>query len=152
MSDDIRFKGYAKGAIRTHAELLDIVIEARKDKKAIRLYVVEQSGYFSELFLTSKSKIEASNNIGIWSFNCWTKSAWSSKPYRTTRCLGDLNVVDKDGYQGGHNRHQLFSNRRAALEYSETLKQDAGYLRAVAEHHRRCDAMFRGFYGWRFAS
>lgn len=31
------FKGYAHGAIKTRNELLDLIIEARKEKKAIRL-------------------------------------------------------------------------------------------------------------------
>lgn len=136
------FTGYAPGAIKNRAQLLDIIIEARKSKKAIRLYAVEQGGYFSELFLTSKSTIV--QDAAYEKFSCFAKSSWSgARYYRSHRYLGDLNIVAKDGRQPGHNRHQLFSNRRHATEYAEKLKGDAGYQQAVKEWHARCSTFLR---------
>lgn len=132
------FKGYAHGAIKTRNELLDLIIEARKEKKAIRLYAVTQGGYFNELFLTSKSKIDGDPDLE--KFYHWQRSPLASERFwKTHSCLGDLNIG-----RGGHNRHQLFANRRLALAYSEQLKADAEYQSAVKEWHRRCDTLFGG--------
>ena len=130
------FKGYAHGAIKTRNELLDLIIEARKEKKAIRLYAVIQGGYFSELFLTSKSKIDGVS--GLEKFDHWQRSPLASERFwKTYSCLGDLNIEG-----GGHNCHQLFANRRLALAYSEQLKADAEYQAAVKDWHRHCDTLF----------
>lgn len=139
---DIGFQGYAPGAIRNRAALLDYIIEARKERKAVRLFAVVQSGHLSEMFLTSKSAISEQDSSGIESFTCWQRATWTGrKYYRSHHCLGDLNVAGKQR-RGGHNRHQLFANRRLAQEYSEILKADRAYLAAVAEHHRHCAKLF----------
>lgn len=141
----MRFQGYAKGAIKTRAELLDIVIEARKSKKAIRLYSVEQGGYFGEHALTSRSKIEthASTDFDFITLHTFSRSRCSNKGwYKTERCLGDLNIVEKNGRHSGHNRHQMFSNRRCAEEYAAKLAADAPYQQAIKDFHKRMDGIF----------
>lgn len=45
------------GAIRGNENLMDLVIEARKEKKAIRLYAVQQSGFITTLYICSKTKM-----------------------------------------------------------------------------------------------
>lgn len=130
------FKGYAHGAIKTRNELLDLIIEARKEKKAIRLYAVTQGGYFNELFLTSKSKIDGDPDLE--KFTHWSRSVMPGRRFwKSYSCLGDLNIGC-----GGHNRHQIFANRRLALAYSEQLKADVGYQEAVKAWHQHCDTLF----------
>lgn len=137
----MRFQGYAKGAIKTRAELLDLVIEARKGKKAIRLYSVEQGGHFGEHALTSRSKIETHASTDYDFVTLHTLSRYSGW-YKTERCLGDLNIVEKNGRHSGHNRHQLFSNRRSAEEYAAKLAADAPYQQAIKDFHKRMDNIF----------
>lgn len=142
MSKLVGFQGYAPGAIKTRAQLLDLIIEARKERKAIRLYAVVQSGRFEEVFLTSKSAISMQDSTGIESFTMFMRSSYGgSRYYRISRCLGDLNIVGKTR-AGGHNRHQLFANRRLAEAYSTSLKSDTAYLAAVAERHASFDRIF----------
>lgn len=141
----MRFQGYAKGAIKTRAELLDLVIEARKGKKAIRLYSVEQGGHFGEHALTSRSKIETHALTDYDFIALHTLSKYGGgKPewYRNERCLGDLNIVEKNGRHSGHNRHQLFSNRRCAEEYAARLAADAPYQQAIKDFHKRMGSIF----------
>jgi len=148
MSDlTMHFQGYAPGAIKTRAQLLDVVIEARKEKKAIRLYTVEQAGYQSEIYLTSKSKV-FTNDSGFDSLTCWSKSGSSrQRYYRYDRCLFDLNITDRNGRNPGHNRHQLFLNRRHADAYGAALRNDATYHAAVKRWHEKCNRLFEDM-GW----
>ena len=138
------FQGYPAGAIKTQAELQDIVTEARKEKKAIRLYEVSQGGHFSELFITSKTRIEpGKHSPDIMGFEYFRKASWGDKRlYKTHGCLGDLNITDKCGRRGGHNRHMLFSNRELARRYAQQLSTDKQYLAAVERHHAECDRLF----------
>lgn len=140
----LRFKGYPVGAIKTQGELQDIVTEARKKKKAIRLYEVSQSGYFSELFITSKSRIEAKpTSPDLLSLSYFMRSTSGRKRYfKTTGCLGDRNVVDKHGRHSGHNRHFLFANKALAQRYANELSTDADYIAAVKRHHAECERLF----------
>src|ERR1700744_4679569 len=136
---------YPTGAIRTQRELQDVVTEARREKKAIRLYQVSQGGYFKEMFLTSKSKIfstETSPHIKQLAYHM--RSTWSSRRYYpVTLWLADNNVTDNNGKEGGYNRHMLFTNRKAALAYSEQLKNDKTYQAEVKAWHDHCSRIFR---------
>jgi len=138
---------YPIGAIRTQRELQDVVTEARKEKKAIRLYGVSQGGYFEEMFLTSKSRIfstETSPDIKQLTYRA--RSTWSGKRYyEATLCLADRNIEDNNGRRGGHNRHMLFTNRRAAEAYSQQLKNDRAYQFEIKEWHARCSRLFARF-------
>lgn len=137
------FQGYAPGAIKTRAQLTDLIAEAGKTKRAIRLYAVEQGGHMSELFITSRTKITIKTFDSGWqyeSFKPWARSTstWSKERYyQSERSLADLNILGKTGKPGGHNRHQLFSNRRLADEYAAKLRGDARYQQAIKDFHRR---------------
>lgn len=143
------FQGYAPGAIKTRAQLTDLIAEAGKTRRAIRLYAVEQGGHMSELFITSKTKITIQTFDSGWqyeSFKPWARSTWSKERYfQSERSLADLNIRGKTGKPGGHNRHQLFSNRRLADEYATKLRNDAQYQQAIKDFHGRIDKMFGGW-------
>lgn len=147
----IGFQGYAPGAIKSRAELTDLIAEAGKSKRAIRIYAVEQSGHQSDLFITSKTPFQIRTFDGGWQyefFDPWTRSVWSKKRYyKCDRSLSDLNITGKVTKLGGHNRHQLFRNKRCADEYAAALSTDAEYLRSVAAHHAKCARIF-GELGW----
>ena len=140
---------YPAGAVKTHAELTDLIAEAGKTRRAIRLHLVEQGGYQASIIVTGKTRIVASQGFGtpIYSFEGWAKATW--RPYgwyKSHRCLGDLNIADKTGRSGGHNRHMLFRNKRCADEYAHQLQNDPVYQQEVREHHARCARAFRDAY------
>lgn len=146
MRSQMRFQGYPKGAIRTGEELTDLIVEARKSRKAIRLYEVSQGGAFSECAITSSARIAPAGKhspdilaLPVHRMSSWGGARW----YSSHICLGDVNITYK-GRSGGHNRHMLFSNRRSATEYADALKSDVAYQRAVKDWHRECNEMF----GW----
>lgn len=136
---------HPKGAIKTQGELTDLIVEARTEKKAIRLYAVEQGGHFSEVFLTSKSKCFANETSpDIYQVKLWARSPFGQARFcRSSRCLGDLNIASKTKPARFYNRHMLFSNRKLAEAYSTCLKNDLAYQREIREHHARCARMFR---------
>lgn len=145
----LSFQGYAPGAIKTRAELNDLLAEAGKSKRAIRLYAVGQSGHKEELFITSKTRVQIRTYDSGWQyefFTPWTRSTISGKRYfQYDRSLADLNIQGKLK-AGGHNRHQLFRNKRCADEYAVMLKADPAYIASVKRHHERCSEIFRDWF------
>lgn len=144
---------YPSGAIRTYHELNDLLAEAGKTRRAIRLHIVEQGGHQSEFIVTRKSRVAAGKHApDIFFINGWASSRWSRSPaakdrwYKTERALGDLNILARNGRSGGHNRHMLFRNRRAANEYADSLRHDAAYQASIKQFHARCDKMFGGMW------
>lgn len=141
------WKEYPAGAIKHRQEVLDLIIEARKEKKAIRLYAVEQSGHLREMFLTSKSRMVKPKEDGMCTgprfymvehtrtlYNGYNRKEY----YESHILMGSYDIgVPND------TEHRLFTNRKLAEQYSETLKNSKEYLQEVKEHHERCNRMFR---------
>jgi hypothetical protein len=131
------------GSIRTRDEVRDLVIEARKTKRAIRLYLVQQSGYLSEFFIASKSRLNKPKEGSLCSgdnFYCltgWTRSSFDKKYYRSDMLMGSFSI----GVSGG-NGHFAFTNKIAAEKYSSQLKNDATYMKYVKDWHAYCSHAF----------
>lgn len=143
------------GRIKTREELLDLIIEARKGKKAIRIYLVEQSGYMSQFFLTSKSKLnKPDSESGLCSgpsfyrVNGRKLSTWKRRSEPKHRYRPDDILCGSYGIgvpQFGGSPHYAFTNRIAAERYSLFLKTHKAYIQYVSDWHRYCD---RSFSGW----
>lgn len=136
------------GAIRFRRELLDLVIEARKEKKAIRIYLVSQSGYMSEFFITSKSRMSKpkhetglASGSSFYSVNGWRKSHFRDNGYYKSEILtGSYNIECSSS-----SNHCAFTNFLSAKKYSDHLKDDAAYVACVKAHHAWCNKIFRDF-------
>lgn len=129
------------------------MIEARKEKKAIRIWTVAQSGRLGCFYLTSRSRLHKPADKPHMQAYADNPSFWyvtavhdhSSLGYRTTNkrwfkgdeIMGSWNI---ESY--GANCHYAFTSKLAAERYSKELQNDARYLQSVREHHARCDAMF----------
>lgn len=143
------------GRIKNRAELLDLIIEARKEKKAIRIYLVQQSGYLSEFFITSRSRLhkpECESGLcsgpNFYKVNGKQLSAFGNRRhpkdryYSTDILTGSFNI-ESDGSAD----HYAFTNRALAERYSNFLKNDAAYTKYVREWHAYCDRSFSRM-GW----
>ena len=128
---------YPPGAMQRREDLLDLVIEARKTKRPIRIYRVAQMGHIEEFILTRKSRL-GPNKYGFDTVNGWNVySRGRTVPDRYRRgefFLGDSVI--------GHEHHRTFSNRRHAENYAAELKNDPEYVLSVKEHWAYCDRMF----------
>lgn len=140
-----------EGRIRSREELRDLIIEARKERKAIRIYLVQQSGYMSEFFLTSKSKLQKPDaESGLCSGDSFyrvngrrlSSLHHRGKPkdryYADELLTGSYNI----GCNGGSVHHFAFTNRALAERYSNTLKNDPIYRQYVKDWHAYCDRSF----------
>jgi hypothetical protein len=139
------------GRIKTRGELLDLIIEARKEKKAIRLYLVEQSGHLGEFFITSQSRLSKpkyetglASGPNFYSVNgrklaYWERDAAPKRRYYSYEILTGSYNIEVDGSSD----HYAFTNRALAERYSNFLKNDAAYMRYVREWHAYCDKVFR---------
>ncbi len=132
------------GAIQKREEIIELVIEARKEKKAIRVWTVTQSGHLSCFYITSKSRLHKADTAGQWKVDCYhdhsligmkqTNDRW----FKHYELMGSYNIESCGG-----NCHFAFTSRIAAKRYSEELKNDNDYIQSVKEWHDRCDRMFR---------
>lgn len=133
-----------KGRIKTLAELQDIIIEARKEKKAIRLWGVQQLGHLEEIFLTSKSKIikpEKPGEFGHYNtVPCWMRSPSPRERWYKYHFLPASYGIHDSKYD---TEFALFTNKRLAMEYSERLKSDPKYIASVRRWHDRCAIIFK---------
>lgn len=145
------------GSFKSVEEVLDLVIEARKTKRAIRIYTVCQSGHISVFYITSKTKlyrpggkhpdpvfsIDNVNHVLYPTFHdhyrsgMWRSSKTNERWYKTHELLESYGI--KTNYQ---TEHRMFTNKRAATEYSAKLKADPIYIEDVAEWHKYCHRMF----------
>lgn len=134
---------------------MDLVIESRKTKKAIRLYTVEQSGHISEYFITSKTQhykkgspdpkpgYQGIDSVADQIYPVYRK--WSFKgnsgPFKDRYNRDNL-------FYGQHvlddysSEFRLFTNKMAATNYSETLKNDPEYVEEVKRWHAHCNNLF----------
>lgn len=145
------------GSIRGYEQLMDLVIEARKERKAIRLYTVEQSGYIQKIYIYSKTKLYKVGQArpkgceytdhGSILFPVFEEYNFKAGKPLIERMRKDFFFCDQH-ILGKHNSEfRLFSNRKAAEEYSNHLKTNKLYIQDVADHHSRCNEMFRNI-GW----
>jgi hypothetical protein len=141
------------GRIKTREELRDLVIEARKEKKAIRIYLVEQSGHIREFFLTSKSRLmkpDADEGLcsgdNFYKVNGKAEASWHKRSapkhryYSTDILCGSYGIGVQ---QYGGSPHYAFVNRQLAQRYSTFLKTNAAYMEYVRQWHAYCDRTFR---------
>lgn len=143
---------YPPGAISSRDDLLGYVIEARKTKRAFRLYVVEQMGAVGEFIVTPRSKlIKAPLDAPICRGPVFDKlPAWrhfksgrgkiSDRYYRSDILMGSYSV----GVMSSEH-HRMFLNKRHAENYASELKSDPEYVLSVKEHWARCKQMFGDF-------
>lgn len=143
------------GRIKTREELLDLIIEARKDRKAIRIYLVEQSGHMGQFFLTSKSKLnkpEAEDGLcsgpNFYSVNGRKLAGWERHRAPKHRYYSDSILCGTYGIgvpQYSGSPHYAFTNRLLAERYSLFLKTHAAYMKYVKDWHAYCDRTFPMF-------
>ena len=143
------------GRIRTREELRDLVIEARKERKAIRIYLVQQSGYMNEFFITSRSRLEKPKHEeglcsgdNFYSVNGHQLSTFGSpkspkdRYYKTEILCGSFGIGVR---QLGGSPHYAFTNRVTAQRYSLFLKTHKAYMQYVRDWHAYCDRTFPRF-------
>lgn len=142
------------GRIRAREELRDLVIEARKTRRPIRVYLVQQSGNMSEFFITSKSRLEKPDaNPGepcsgddFYKVQGKMLTGYGSRRrpadryYSSHILAGSFNI----GVDGG-SHHYAFTNRALAERYSNVLKTDPVYTKYVHDWHAYCDRTFARF-------
>lgn len=138
---------YPPGSIKTREEFRDLVIEARKGKKAIRIYLVEQMGHLREVFLTSKSQLTKSNVESLKSderqMRCHVMAHGLYKGeryYPTYILMGSYSI----GVMSSEH-HRAFTNRMSAEQYASELKNDPKYVAEVKAHWARCESLFGRF-------
>lgn len=143
------------GRIKAREELLDLIIEARKGKKAIRIYLVQQSGYMNEFFITSRSRLEKPEHEdglcsgdNFYSVNGRQLATYGSrkcpkdKYYKTEILCGSFGIGVP---QYGGSPHYAFTNRIAAERYSLFLKTHKAYAQYVRDWHAYVSDMFPRF-------
>lgn len=148
------------GAIRSKEELMDLVIEARKEKKAIRIHTVNQSGYMSVFYIYSKTKLYKTGtphpNPVLSGISCpsdvlypvfhdhsrITKHRGVQRWFKTDEHPASYGIDDRYGTD-----HRMFTNKMHAENYSELLKNDPEYLEEVRQWHAKCNKLFRDI-GW----
>ena len=129
------FKHVPNGAIQYKQELEMLIADARQEKIAVRLYGVAMSGEMSEFSITSKSVFQDDNakemvaytasNGRVTSFEHWQSIlVWVKDRGWATQweLLGNWNIEGS-----GYNDHYLFTNKRLADKWSNTLQTDPGY-------------------------
>jgi hypothetical protein len=140
------------GRIRTREELRDLIIEARKERKAIRIYLVEQSGHMSQFFLTSKSRLEKPEHEhglcsgdNFYSVKGKKLAGWERRLEPKHRYYSDRILCGSYGIgvqQYGGSPHYAFTNRILAERYSLFLKTHKAYAQYVRDWHAYCANVF----------
>jgi hypothetical protein len=143
------------GRIKTREELRDLIIEARKGKKAIRLYLVEQSGHMRQFFITSKSRLmkpDAEEGLcsgdNFYKVNGKALASWDKhrapkhRYYSTDILCGSYGIGVQ---QYGGSPHYAFVNRQLAERFSLFLKTHRGYMQYVRDWHAYCERTFPRF-------
>ena len=133
------------GCISSREQLTDLIIEARKTKRVVRLWEVCQMGAMGEIFLTSKSRIIAPDEKGFGCHSkapCWRRSGYGTKKFYKTDFLPASYSIFESNFD---QEHALFTNKRLAEEYSNRLKNNPAYVAAVKRHWAECDRLFKAF-------
>lgn len=141
------------GAILYRQEIRDLVIEARKGKKAIRVYTVTQGGRLDCFYIYSRSRLHkpedaglsftSENDPGQWFVDviddhaCIGRKKTNDRWFKTKEVLGSYNIESFGG-----NCHYAFTSKLAAQAYSNELKNDATYQQYVKDWHAHCDKLF----------
>jgi len=148
---------YPTGALQRVEDVLDLVIEARKSRKAIRIYAVVQSGYIRTFFLTSKTKLYRPG--GKHPDPHFSIDNVNHVLYPIYADYGSLGyTIPKKRYMRGHellesfginsrfeSAHRIFTGRIAAEVYSQKLQHDSQYMKEVREWHAFCDELFSDY-------
>lgn len=147
-------KQFPAGSLQRVQDVLDLVIEARKERKAIRIWTVGQSGYLSCFYILSKTKLyrpggkHPDPNYSIDNVNHVLYPTVSDHPsvgYRKTndRWFKTHELCESYGIMTRfESEHRMFTNYKLALQYSNTLKNDKTYIEDVARWHSYCERMF----------
>ncbi len=147
------YREYPPGAIQHMDDLMAIIIEARKEKKAIRLWTVQQSGYLSPLYIVSKTKRykagtpnpTSPNDISLHAdiiypvFRDFSSYGWSKRWHQSHEYPSQYGINSNFNVE-----HRVFTNKAMAERYSETLKNDRVYMEDVKNWHAECNRMFGG--------
>jgi hypothetical protein len=143
------------GRIKTREELQDLVIEARKERKAIRIYLVEQSGHLAEFFLTSKSRLnKPESEDGLCSgpnfykvegkrLASWERHKAPRHRYYSSHILCGSYAIGVPAHDGAP--HYAFTNRKFAERFSLYLKTHKEYMQYVTAWHAYVSESFRDF-------
>lgn len=148
------------GAIRSVEEMLDLVIEARKTKRAIRIYTVNQGGSLSTFYIYSKTKLyrpggkHPNPNWGIDNVNyvlypivkdhsCIGYKTTNRRWFKSDEILESF-IPALSKYPAVE--HRMFTNKMAAEKYSKALSSDPIYMNEVREWHAYCYRMFNHDY------
>lgn len=141
------------GRIKTREELQDLIIEARKERKAIRIYLVEQSGHVTEFFITSRSRLNRpEHQDGLCSgqnfyrvdgkkLASWERHKAPSLRYYSDHILCGSYAIGVPAHDGAP--HYAFTNRQLAERFSLYLKTHKEYQRYVKDWHAYVGQMFR---------
>lgn len=151
---------YPTGALRTREEVLDLVIEARKEKKAIRIYTVNQGGHLDCFYIYSKTKLHKKGAPDptpyplkkgvlfdmlypiVHDHRSISSSKTNKRWFKWHEYIGSYGIKDGSPYP---TEHRMFTNKRAAEEYSTLLQNDREYQEGIVRWHKYCNKMFDAF-------
>ena len=145
---------YPTGALQRVEDVLDLVIEARKSRKAIRIYTVNQSGHIRIFFLTSKTKLYrpggkhpdshfSIDNVNHVLYPIYDDYGSLGYTIPKERWMRNHQLLESYGIKSRfQTAHRMFTNKMAAGEYSQTLKNDPQYMKEVREWHDFCNELF----------
>lgn len=152
---------YPKGSIRHVDEIIDLVKQARIEKRPVRLYAVEQMGHISHYALTSKVKLHpipkpSLDNPGnfcigpefrrleVWKiYSGDYVSSYLPHEFLISHFHKDRILMGSYGIScNPSGEHRLFTHKKLAEEYSNTLRNDPVYVQYVKDWHAYCDRVF----------
>lgn len=150
-------KKFPAGALKTVEEVLDLVIEARKERKAIRIWTVQQSGYLSCFYLISKTKLyrpggkhpdpsySSIDNVNHVLYPTVSDHSIIGMKSTNNRWFKGHTLLESYGIKTNFkNEHRMFTNYKLAKQYSEQLKNDPIYIEDVKRWHAYCGRLFSG--------
>lgn len=149
---------HAVGAITTAYDLAELIREARTDRKAIRIWRVQQLGRIEPFYLTSRSELVRDTQFtkgghadtvqafdAITGFVDHLRLGFSDTKRRWTRSEIRMGTFNIDGCSSRPTEMRLFTSAMLALRYSQALRSDAEYVTMVAAYHAEFDERMRDF-------
>lgn len=130
---------YPPHAIQNDETVQNLLNLAKSSDSNVYLFSVGQSGYLITYLLSPETYLAPSELTA----SLFVRDALYEDS-RNTRT--DFSLMDANIPFNGYNDHFLFYNEDDAKNYSEFLKNSEEHKTAVAEHHRRCDEMFGGWW------
>lgn len=130
-------KDYPKGVIKHISEIVNLMNEAKTEGVEARLHWVGQSGAREDFIIDKETELTRFGQF----LKVRVDYGEPGKTYVSERSLMDMNVIPNT-----YNDHFVFTNEKLAAEYAMFVAYDPAHIKAVQEHHERCDRLFRNLW------